>query len=288
MAPDCRSWIFPNSSNTKRKLTNLSGDLTYDAVVLGNLFANIAIFLMHIAVSRGVHFFIENPASSLIFRFAQDEFLKYYFVAKGLCNRCAYQNQPDGSRMFKMYKYIASGEWINQAMKKCGCARGHVALMDRDSQGRVTGNANLSVSAAYPLALGEDLTEAWSTASPVPTITRCTAPSQHSISALAAGSGSGIERFSFDASPWQEADHLTTAADGPTLGQPLAADNPWAEATSGDSPWGAATKKAKDKRPRTSATASSPWDSPAAADTPWAGTDIQSATSSDNGMSPWG
>jgi hypothetical protein len=73
MAPDCRSWIFPNSSNTKRKINNLAGDLSYDAVVLGNLLANIAIFLMPIALSRGVHFFLENPASSLLFRFAQDD-----------------------------------------------------------------------------------------------------------------------------------------------------------------------------------------------------------------------
>ena len=44
-------WIFPNSSNTKRKINNLAGDLSYDAVVLGNLLANIAIFLMPIALS---------------------------------------------------------------------------------------------------------------------------------------------------------------------------------------------------------------------------------------------
>jgi hypothetical protein len=177
--------------------------------------------------------------------------------------------------------------------------------MDHDKHGRATGNANLGMSAAYPLALGEDLADAWETTSkPVPTIMRVAAPSQHPSPALAAGSGSGIQRFSSDASPWEVVDDHTPAVDGPTPWQPLTADNPWATAASEDHNPGRfgqsylagpfdktgfeeTARPSKAKKARSSAMASTPWDSQGDTDSPWAGTDSHSATSVDDGMSPW-
>lgn len=70
-APVCSSFVFPNSSNTKRKRDNIAGDLKYPPVQLGNLMANIAAFFLVVACARGVHGFLENPAGSLMFHFLQ-------------------------------------------------------------------------------------------------------------------------------------------------------------------------------------------------------------------------
>ena len=53
MAPVCSSFVFANTSNTKRCAQNFMGDTSYEPVASGNLMADIAGFLMRVAKERG-------------------------------------------------------------------------------------------------------------------------------------------------------------------------------------------------------------------------------------------
>jgi len=167
-APTCSSFGFANSNKCRRTKTNWAGDVSYEAVQRGNLEAQIAVFLVSLAVARGVHAFLENPAGSLMFSFLESlgslaplrTLLRYQVVP-----RCAYSTEPPGTRYFKPYKFMATGPWINAIAKKCPCPDSkHTKLMDTDEAGGVTGNAHLAQSQAYHLALGQALVSAWSQA----------------------------------------------------------------------------------------------------------------------------
>ena len=167
-APTCSSFGFANSNKCRRTKMNWAGDVSYDAVQRGNLEAQIAVFLVSLAVARGVHAFLENPAGSLMFSFLESLgslaplriLLRYQVVP-----RCAYSTEPPGKRYFKPYKFMATGPWINAIAKKCTCPDSkHTKLMDTDESGGVTGNQHLAQSQAYPLALGQALVSAWSQA----------------------------------------------------------------------------------------------------------------------------
>ena len=82
-APVCSSFVFPNSSNTKRKHDNIAGDIMYPPVQLGNLMANIAAFLLVVAIARGVHGVLENPAGSLMFAFLEPVLCNFSFLHTG-------------------------------------------------------------------------------------------------------------------------------------------------------------------------------------------------------------
>ncbi len=71
MAPLCSSFVFPDSSRTKRKAGAFEGDPNYRPVLLGNAMVMVAIFLAATAVSREVHFAIENPAGSTLWSFSR-------------------------------------------------------------------------------------------------------------------------------------------------------------------------------------------------------------------------
>ena len=70
VGPDCSSFTFPNSSRHKRH-SSVAGDLLYEPVNVGNLMAVIALFLCQLALARRVHFALENPPDSAMFRFFQ-------------------------------------------------------------------------------------------------------------------------------------------------------------------------------------------------------------------------
>ena len=58
----CSSFVFANSSSTKRSVTNPYGDTEYEQVSKGNMMADIAAFFMALTNSRGVEVCLENPA----------------------------------------------------------------------------------------------------------------------------------------------------------------------------------------------------------------------------------
>jgi len=170
MAPVCSSFVFCNVSNTKRSLNNLLGDESNQSVRKGNMMANIASFLLCVALAREVHVVIENPQSSMLFKYIQpitDAFAGLQFA---YADRCAYDNASKGTLTFKKpFKFLVSGMWLGQ-MRRCSCKDGkHSALMTKNDKGQVTGRVDmLRVSAAYPLALGEAIVRAWSTATASP------------------------------------------------------------------------------------------------------------------------
>ena len=163
MAPVCSSFVFANIVNTKRTAENLVGDETYQPVSLGNLMARIAVFLMAVAAARNVEAAIENPISSMIFRYPPvAEVLQELQVAYALTDCCRFSKKPYGQRFLKQFKFAATGTWINRVVCKCRCPGGlHVALMTTNENGSVSGTPALKKSQAYPLKLGESIVAAW-------------------------------------------------------------------------------------------------------------------------------
>jgi hypothetical protein len=172
MAPVCSSWIFCNMSNTKRSKNNVQGDVSYGPVRDGNLMADVAGFLMCLAWRRGLSAVIENPASSLIFKYPNvQDVLSSFGAHFCVTPRCSFSKEPLGQRYYKLYKFAAvgphsssaPGAWIAAAARTCTCpAKKHIQLMHKSKDGKVTGRQeHLTKSAAYPLALGDCIVHAW-------------------------------------------------------------------------------------------------------------------------------
>jgi hypothetical protein len=192
MAPTCSSFGFGPSSRSKRGKSNWAGDVGRAFVRIGNLEAQIAMFLFCVAVARDVHVWMENPSGSYMFSFLaptlrlfqragskrgrssrpadqQKSPLKNSLLSTGYCERCAYITDEDVDRRenyLKRYKFVASGSWIHRAMKKCPCGKGtrHEPLMTADplDPRKMTGRKeHMKKSAAYPAALGRALVAAW-------------------------------------------------------------------------------------------------------------------------------
>jgi hypothetical protein len=165
MAPVCSSFTFPNTSNTKRTKSRVQGDIDYEPVRAGNLMANIAAFFLAVAVARGVHCSMENPAGSLMFSFLAPTLRLFPFLVAGIADRCAYSEEPFGERFKKPYKFMATGDWIRAMARKCSCPNKEHAHLMTDVDGKKTGNLSLmKASQAYPDALGVALVDAWSRA----------------------------------------------------------------------------------------------------------------------------
>ena len=64
--------VFLNLRNTKRTKVGgprFGGNLKYLPVRHGNRMAEMAAFLFLVAVARGVHVVVENPASNMMFNY---------------------------------------------------------------------------------------------------------------------------------------------------------------------------------------------------------------------------
>jgi len=171
MAPVCSSWIFLNLTCTKRTKVGgprFGGNLRYLPVRQGNLMAEMAAFFFLVAVSRGVHAVIENPASSMMFN--------YVIFANACClwpkrfwailPHCRFSTAPYGSRFGKKFKLMSSHAWVLQLACKCLCpGRKHKCLATVKTVGgkrTVTGvKQALKDSAAYPAKMGVAIIQAW-------------------------------------------------------------------------------------------------------------------------------
>jgi hypothetical protein len=163
MAPVCSSFVFANSANTKRTSENVIGDETYEPVLLGNLMARAAAFLMAVAAARGVEAAIENPASSMIFRYPPMHTVLHGLNARvALTDCCPFSTIKFGQRFLKQFKIAATGTWITRMVRKCRCPGGlHVQLMSTSPSGAVSGTKALKQSQAYPPKFGQAVIEAW-------------------------------------------------------------------------------------------------------------------------------
>ena len=175
MAPDCSSFTFPNSNRHKRKAGAESGDLHYGPVNLGNMMAVIALFLCQLALAHGVHFALENPPFSQMWRFFERLCPEFMEMAgpdgvkasgrQGLhrmtVNRCPYDDSPE-PKLQKAYKWLATWPGIKGLNARCKCQQEHRKLGSTDSEGAWTGNPQLlEESAAYPKRLGQALLNMW-------------------------------------------------------------------------------------------------------------------------------
>ena len=68
MAPVCSSFVFPNSSKTRRTNKTPEGDLNYPPVAAGNVMADVALFLFRLAHIRRVFAVLENPLTSFMWK----------------------------------------------------------------------------------------------------------------------------------------------------------------------------------------------------------------------------
>jgi hypothetical protein len=161
MAPVCSSFIWLSRSQTKRKLTNVMGDPGSASACMGNLFAQQCAFFLAVAYARGVHVAIENPGGSMIFTCMSEHLSKYPVLQQAMVYRCTYSTERLGDRLFKPYKMVATGSWVQRLVRKCKCPS-HQSMVDEDEEGKKTGKADmLQLSAAYPPQLGTAVVDAW-------------------------------------------------------------------------------------------------------------------------------
>jgi hypothetical protein len=163
MAIVCSSFVFANSSNTKRTTANPCGDILYEPVIQGNLMADIGAFFMSLASSRGVEVCIENPAGSMLFKYPPLlNVLEVLKVTTTVTDACCFSQLPFGKRFIKPFKLVATGTWITRMKRSCRCPGGvHEKLMVVDDNGSVSGTHLLKASQAYTKKFAEAVINAW-------------------------------------------------------------------------------------------------------------------------------
>ena len=165
MAPVCSSFGFASSSHTKRKRTNFAGDLHSRSVQSGNMMANVAMFLLSLAVAREIETCLENPAGSMLFSFLKCHLARLPWLVTMYCDRCAYLSGKDltAQPWKKHFKLVATGKWLSEAMRLCKCrGQRHPPLMDTDAKGNRNGRLeDMKLSGSYPRAMGKAVVDAW-------------------------------------------------------------------------------------------------------------------------------
>ena len=171
MAPVCSSWIFLNLKNTKRTKVagpRFGGNRRYLPVQHGNRMAEMAAFLFLVAVARGVHVVIENPAGSMMFNYEVFASTCGFWPERfwAILPHCRYSTEPFGLRLGKKFKLMCSHAWVLQLACKCLCpGRKHQQLCTMKTvRGKrtVTGlRQALRDSAAYPKNMGIAVIQAW-------------------------------------------------------------------------------------------------------------------------------
>ena len=158
-----RSFVFLNSSNCKRNYYNqYAGDTKYEPVKTGNLFANEGKFFADLGFARDLIVVIENPPASTLWSYLPANFMKK-LPFSAVCNRCAFDDTPDGQRLSKKYKFFSNAPWITALQCPCTCWGDHISLTTY-KDGQITGKPELlKESEAYPARLGEELVNAWMT-----------------------------------------------------------------------------------------------------------------------------
>ena len=164
MAPVCSSFVFTNSYNCQRSVARPAGNTAYGPVKEGNFMASIAAFLYAVAMLRGVHPVIEQPAGSIMFRHKPlAKVLKTFQHWAATCARCHFQvDAVYGQRFLKRYKFVGEA-WVRSLQQNCTCPGAiHKALVRKDKRGGVSGDAELlKESQSYPWLLGKWVVDNW-------------------------------------------------------------------------------------------------------------------------------
>ena len=169
LAPQCSSFGFAPRRWTLRNKDNVNGNEMYDKVAEGNAMARMAIFLYCLAVLKGCEALFENPSGSQIFSFLSSTLQVLAEVGAAnyvYLDRCAFDPGPE-PRMYKHYKILCSGWWIQRAVLTCSCkGRQHQPLMvsrtGQDGKVKKDGQREaLLLSGLYPPRLGIAIVDAW-------------------------------------------------------------------------------------------------------------------------------
>ena len=169
LRPLRNSFTFAESSRHTRKAGLEVGDLNYEPVNVGNLMVVIALLLCQFSRACRVHFALENPPDSCVFRFfghVCPDFMNMV-VADGVersgrqgvhaqtVARCAYDEGPE-PKIQKAYKWLATWPGIKGLNARCKCQQDHRTVGHTNSQGGWSGNLPLlAESASYPKKLGK-------------------------------------------------------------------------------------------------------------------------------------
>ena len=127
--------------------------------------AVIAVFLCQLAITRRVHFALENPGDSHIFRFFELVFPPWaswrslYLFSQSV-PRCPYDDS-DEPKLGKSYKWVSSCPGVKELQAKCTCQGAHRKLGFRNDRGWTRDQGALGESAAYPKRLGEAVLKVW-------------------------------------------------------------------------------------------------------------------------------
>ena len=168
LAPVCSSFVTLNCKNTLRNKNNFEGNEMYQQVHDGNHTAKCATFLLCIAIARGTHVYLENPASSMIFSYLS-AFLSPFqgLLSSAITNRCVWSVEPYGDRYKKAFKFLHDAKWLEPVQRKCQCPdvktsrrqknpdTKHKPMVKINGSKRTGILTNLKESQSYPDNLGE-------------------------------------------------------------------------------------------------------------------------------------
>ena len=184
MAPPCSSFLQINAINCRRNAENeYLGNEQYPPVAEGNAIAKTVALLLWVANARGVAVVLENPPSSYFWKLS---LIAVSVQALGMhaanTPRCAWSSEPFGQRRKKLFKFLATGSWIEKIKEKqCKCPEGkHLSLVSyaifKGVQKFTGEKPALRQSGAYPLSLGKFIVNCWrnsrTTVSSVPSRTQ--------------------------------------------------------------------------------------------------------------------
>ena len=98
------------------------------------MIARVTAMLSEMALARSVQVVLENPPSSVIWRFEPVKRVleEHNFVHHALCSHCAFDtDRALGERFKKQFKFVSASPWILQLSRRCQCGEGvgHVDLM---------------------------------------------------------------------------------------------------------------------------------------------------------------
>jgi len=177
LAPLCSSWVFYNVSRTKRcKSNEYRGDLTYEPVRVGNSMAEACVFLIRLARARGVQFAVENPKGSYLWLSCFFQGLQVMGLVCCCIERCAFDSEPLGQRIRKVYQVWGSGPWVKLMSTACSCGKANhqyltESWVDAKGRKRTKGNKELlKKSQVYPPAMAELVLQSWAKKLSVPAV----------------------------------------------------------------------------------------------------------------------
>lgn len=169
VAPMCNSFSWLCLSTTGRSCFNgYAGNPANPNVARGNHVALASVFLMRLALGRGVHGIMENPTGSRLWKFLDQAGAWPFPTYEAVTHRCAFEECPEGGmKLFKRYRLVGTAPWVGQMRRECPCkSRLHrkAAVVVKDRCGKMATSGKrvvLRESGAYPAAMGVAVVQAW-------------------------------------------------------------------------------------------------------------------------------